>query len=426
MIILDTNILRSFELVSPKAELLRTIREAGGEGVSVPWAALEELAGQRTHTYLRAHERATAAVRAVNKSAPIGTPSAIAPLDYERVLEYWRRKYLEIVDVIPTSATALQEATMREAAVLPPCKAVEITNEDGKVTRTVKTGGRDTAIWLSAIEYAREHEDETVYFVSDNHKDFGRGGSYEYPMNVDVEGLGNRFVHLMKLEDVLPKFAEKVEVAEDALDLTLRSQENLQAIAHEARFGTPLRPSRHRTGWQRFQCTRLDEPTGERLPDVVAETWLGDPNVSFSSVRDAETYRIGEHVWCTAWATWLLSGHAALLDTCDLIEVGCAWETRVLFSLTPTDSRKLTVLRSNAPRACTPQEADNVPEVDGFVVPQQLAELDERIRRSRMRRALRRYTTPPGSVEEVLVQLLDRLPAPVRGEITMWPEDDVE
>ncbi|AZP14743.1 hypothetical protein EJC51_47265 [Streptomyces aquilus] len=424
---MDTNILRGFELQSPKAELLRAIKTADVGGVSVPWAALEELAGQRARTYHLAHEKAEAALRALAKSAPTGNSGVVAPLDHDRVLQYWRQRYLEIVDVIPTSANALEQATTREAAVLPPCKAVDIVNEEGKVIKTIKTGGRDTAIWLSAVEYATEHPQETVYFVSENIKDFGRGETYKYPMDRDVEKLGDRFVHLLKLEDILPQFSEEIDVPESDLDSALRGQGNLETIAFETRFGAPLRPSRHQTGWRRFRSTQLEEPTGAELPEGIAEVWLGNPNVSFASVRDAKAYRIGDHVWCTAWVTWLLSGHALLNRTLDIAEVGCAWETRVLVSLTDSTS-KLDILRSSTPRAATAQEADNLPEVDPLILPDYIAELDDRIRRNRMSRNMRHYLGQASTAEEALDMMLgfarpSPLPLPT-AEVEVWVEPD--
>jgi hypothetical protein len=72
----------------------------------------------------------------------------------------------------PTSEAALGEAEFRESNVLPPCKAIVI-NDRGE---QVKTGCRDAAIWLTAVEYAREHPEKTVYFVSRDTKDFGDAG----------------------------------------------------------------------------------------------------------------------------------------------------------------------------------------------------------------------------------------------------------
>ncbi|MET9356998.1 hypothetical protein ABZY14_29030 [Streptomyces sp. NPDC006617] len=58
-----------------------------------------------------------------------------------------------------------------------------------------KVGARDTAIWLSAIEYTCGHPEETVYFVTED-KDFWPT-AYPKFMRADLDGLGGqRFVHL--------------------------------------------------------------------------------------------------------------------------------------------------------------------------------------------------------------------------------------
>ncbi|MGW3728328.1 PIN domain-containing protein [Streptomyces sp. NPDC000851] len=72
------------------------------------------------------------------------------------------------------------ESALREANGVAPCKV----NDGGKQT---KTGFRDTAIWMSAIEYARINPEETVYFVSSNTRDFGDGTAYPDPMDQDVK-----------------------------------------------------------------------------------------------------------------------------------------------------------------------------------------------------------------------------------------------
>ncbi|MER5474307.1 PIN domain-containing protein [Streptomyces sp. NPDC002685] len=88
----------------------------------------------------------------------------------------WKRRWASVVETIPTSETALQQAFIREANGLPPCKAQKDT----------KVGGRDAAIWLSAVEYARTHPDENVYFVSNNTRDFSDGTAYASPMSEDA------------------------------------------------------------------------------------------------------------------------------------------------------------------------------------------------------------------------------------------------
>ena len=95
--------------------------------------------------------------------------------DAEHVRKHWRERYSEIADVIETSVSAYQMAMFRETNILAPCKTVN----SGKN----KTGARDAAIWLTAVEYAREHPAETVYFVCNNTEDFGDGTSFPSPMD---------------------------------------------------------------------------------------------------------------------------------------------------------------------------------------------------------------------------------------------------
>ncbi|MEU2509710.1 PIN domain-containing protein [Streptomyces sp. NPDC007863] len=67
-----------------------------------------------------------------------------------------RRKYADFVGTKPASEAALPEAIRREVSGLPPAK----TEKQGK------TGGRDAAIWLSAVAYASNNPEESAYFVS--------------------------------------------------------------------------------------------------------------------------------------------------------------------------------------------------------------------------------------------------------------------
>jgi hypothetical protein len=79
----------------------------------------------------------------------------------------------------------------------------------------LKTGGRDAAIWFTAVEYARAHPEEKVYFVSRNTKDFGDGTAYPYPVKGDLDGIADRFVHLTSLDQVVKEFAKPIDVDED-------------------------------------------------------------------------------------------------------------------------------------------------------------------------------------------------------------------
>lgn len=186
MIILDTNILRGISLKGVSADLIKTIRAAGVQQVAVPWTVMEELAAQQAVRYQGKYDDAHAALEALRKVTPWPLPQARMPDDeVERVRQLWRDVYSALVDVVPVSASVLQEAIFREANLLAPCKVVPVKGQD----KQVKVGARDASVWLTAVEYAREHPEETVYFVSQNTNDLGDGSSYEQPMGADLQGL---------------------------------------------------------------------------------------------------------------------------------------------------------------------------------------------------------------------------------------------
>ncbi|MFF0734107.1 PIN domain-containing protein [Streptomyces chartreusis] len=165
MIILDTSILRSFSPESSSADLLRTIRAVGAEQVAVPWMVVEELAAQQAIKHREKHEAAAQALESLRQATPWPLGMELPPRDLKAVRGHWRAKWGAVVDTIPTSEEALREAAFREANCLPPCKT----------SKGEKTGSRDAAIWLSAVEYAHQFPDVTVYFVSANTRDFGAG-----------------------------------------------------------------------------------------------------------------------------------------------------------------------------------------------------------------------------------------------------------
>lgn len=354
MIILDTNILRSIKLDSVSAELIKTIRTAGVESVGAPWVVLEELASHRTVPYREKHEAAAEAVQSFRKATPWQVAALLPPLDLERFRQHWRAQYLDIVDEIPTSETALREAAFRESNVLPPCKAIVINERD-----KVKTGGRDAAIWLTAVEYARAHPEETVYFVSKNTKDFGDGTAYPPLMVADLEGLGDRFVHLTSLGEVLQRFTVAAEVDDKEVREILSNPESLKTIsADAARLMAVSKEKVWFGGGPQFEAAMafLAEDLGSgEFETVTTEPvqmlgWAEPPTAALSSVGELSAYRIGDHVWCAATVRWILSGLAVLENTHRVEVVGCAWETRVLASTTNADSR-LTILRSQTTRA---------------------------------------------------------------------------
>ncbi|MER6566349.1 PIN domain-containing protein [Streptomyces sp. NPDC001093] len=238
-----------------------------------------------------------------------------------------------MADVIPTSEMALHEAAFREANGLAPCK------DDGK-----KTGARDAAIWLSAVEYAKTHPDETVYFVSDNTRDFGNGTSYAEPMRADVVDLAERFVHLTGLGEVIDRFTKPTTVDQDIIQHALKAEPALGAVirlAHTMGGGNQPEVWLSTFGTSGFPCTPSG-PDSEALP-VRAFGWVGPTlNAHAMAISNVDSYRVGEHVWCMATVRWLIAGLAISEPT--IRTVACTLETRILFAAHSDDPR-LTVLR---------------------------------------------------------------------------------
>ncbi|MEV5309147.1 PIN domain-containing protein [Streptomyces sp. NPDC052610] len=357
MIILDTSILFRTTLRHANADLIRTIRAAGVEEVAVPWTVMEELAAQKTIAYRDKHAAARAALGALQEDTPWRLPQNLPSLDLERVREHWRKEFAELVDVLPVSESVLQESLFREANALAPCKRVSVKGQD----KPEKVGARDVSIWLTAVEYARNNEDETVYFVSRNTTDFGDGspGSYQYPMDRDVRDLGDRFVHYTSLDDVVKKFTEETEVNEDGLRAILVDNQTL--IAHEAWEDMRFLPSTGDPMAANFMLCTVHpglELSGEPVGDggrTVSLGWLMQPDAKLESVKDVSAYRIGDHVWCTATTRWLLSGTAALAQM-RMSRAVTAWEIRVLLNTT-NPSSPLYILRTDQPQAVSQEEA---------------------------------------------------------------------
>ncbi|MFD5881034.1 PIN domain-containing protein [Streptomyces yangpuensis] len=342
MIILDTNILKQVSLRGLEAELLRAIRASGAEQVAAPWIALEEIAAQEALRYAQKHEEALERLDALAKASPwdhIPRPRRTPP---EKVREHWRGRYLEIVDVLQTSPAAYQEAMFREANVIAPCKRVSADE--------YKTGSRDAAIWLTAVEYAAEHQDDTVYFITAD-GDFGRNGALPDAMAQDLKGLDERFVRFTSLSEVLTKFAREVEPDAEAVRSALGSDAALHAVAERAR--KELRRGRI--------MVSVYDPDAEDLHRVSLPRWPCGPEVALSDVHDIRAHEIDGHTWCTATARWLLSAHQR--PYAGHTTVSCAWETRVM--LRPSSpAEEITITPRKRGESISVDDVPQLPTLD--------------------------------------------------------------
>ncbi|MFE5974378.1 PIN domain-containing protein [Streptomyces sp. NPDC056460] len=323
MIILDTNVIRGMRLDSSDVEILRAVVATGTDHVAVPHMAMEELAAQRAGEYLEVHQKAARALRDLRGRSHRTEPKLEEP-DAEGVRRMWRERY-NFLQVLPPNGDAALEGLYREANCLPPAG----TKGDGN--KKVKVGARDVVIWLTAVEYAREHPDETVYFVSSNHKDFTKGtGTYPPPMDSDVAELGDRFVHLTNLAELLESLAPKLQV--DAADVRGLLKQHTEYV--KLRAGSIWR-----------SVTPFDVRTREG-DAASAQTWAfpEDVRVRLVAVQDIEAYQLGPNSWVVATARWEFVG---LAISKALVQAACTWETRILFPTRTGDEHTPRIIKAH-------------------------------------------------------------------------------
>ncbi|MEU5233976.1 PIN domain-containing protein [Streptomyces anulatus] len=338
MIILDTCVIRGMRLDGSDVEVLRAMVATGTQSVGAPWMAVEELAAQKALEYLDAHRVASRALRQLQLRSHQAEPKLDEP-DAEAVRQKWRKQY-DFLEVLPTSDNAVRVGLYREANVLPPA------GTKGEGEKLVKVGARDVAIWLTAVEYARDHPDERVYFVSSNHRDFTRGeGGYPAPMASDVADLGDRFVHLTNLGELLETVAPRVEVPVAQMQALLAVHTDFVA-------------QRARETWQ-SRATPFDVRT-RRGTVAAAQAWAfpgEDVRVRLVDIGEVEAYQLGASSWVVATARWEFVG-VAIGTSPALQQAACWWDTRILFPTGSEDGHTPRIIK--AEQAVPVEDASSV------------------------------------------------------------------
>ncbi|WP_333755054.1 PIN domain-containing protein [Streptomyces sp. IBSBF 3352] len=341
MIILDANILyKGPDTVT--TDLLKTIRAAGAERVGIPSVALEELVAQRVKPYRERYEAASTAWKKIAEDTPWSLPQVLPRVDIERYAHHWRQRFESVADNLAADAVILNEAMAREMNVLPPCKLVGADADN----KGHKVGARDAAIWLTAVSYARSHPEETIYFVSSNTHDFGNGAPYQHPMNEDLAGMEDRFVHLTNMNELVDRFTKRTEPDDEAVKAVLESPNTARLIRREAfRLMRSSRFRRTVLTSNRFEC--FDTEAADEDP-AVARGWINEPMGWLEHIGEAKAHSIGDHVWSSVEARWTLAGIAELRRRGPRLIV-CSWQTRILISTTKQDAEP-SLLRSESPQ----------------------------------------------------------------------------
>ncbi|WP_457029305.1 PIN domain-containing protein [Kitasatospora sp. P5_F3] len=343
MLFLDTNILKGVSLRGPEAELLHVLRTVKAERAAAPETVLVELAAQEHIRHQAKLKAVEDALKELRRASPWMT---IPPVPLGRpgdAREYWRAQYLKVVDPIKPSVKVYEEALFREANVLPPCKTV------GK---DAKTGARDAVIWLTAVEYAREHPDEIIRFVSRD-SDFRRVTESGRSLQQDIEDLEDRFHTYTTLGEVLAEFATSVTVTAEQVTNLLNSE-------------LCQRLTRQRAARVYFRSILVDYPMYEPLLRNYLKAALKDGlTMVLAEVVDPRAYEISGHTWYTADAHWVIAcpvptpfgGDGFFLQR---------WSNRVMAS-EAADSEGFTMLKADRLQAAEDDDAELFPGLSGQV-----------------------------------------------------------
>ncbi|WP_228980148.1 PIN domain-containing protein [Streptomyces sp. DH12] len=335
MIILDSSTLVSAGR-GTGLDLLRAIRRSGID-VGIPQMVVEELAAQQALTYSDAYAAATKAMESLWKATPWKTTASLAD-ETDRVRAHWRNFYANLGEPLRPSQQVLEEALAREANAIAPCKRT------GPEKRPIKVGGRDAVIWLTAVEYANTHKDETVYFVSGNTTDFGDGTDYRPPMDADLEKIRDRFKHLTSLDDVIAEFAQETNIDRSKVEETCSLGAVHDVVIRTAVDNWAMKYDVLSFG---FAATAFDDKGGY---DTRATGWLDPAGVEAMplSLNDIRGYRIGGHEWAICEVSWELGGWVLHGEDDEFGWVSTRYDTRLLVS---AESGTAAVLGDSEPRA---------------------------------------------------------------------------
>ncbi|WP_457029306.1 PIN domain-containing protein [Kitasatospora sp. P5_F3] len=341
MIVLDTNTIRSAKTGGPEEELLRTLRASRAERVGMPRTVLDELLAQHVLAYQRAHEASVSAAEQLNKATPWKTVDGPDDYDPNRVRQHWIERYQRVAEVLETRGPVLQLALTREAGLIPPCKLV------GEGKNQYKTGARDAAIWLTAVDYAKRNPTESVYFVSNNSKDFGKKIGDVPQLSSDIKGMEGRFFLHLTLGSVLAQFGKEVPTTEEEVRGLLNRPESLGVVTRRAR----LMQLRRRVEVPRINPVYL--PFVARLSEEARAT--------LAEVTTPRSFEIDGARWFTASARWLLLDEQTSPAGAPLLRLW-SWTTRVMVA---PDSHDVTVLQADLPTDGSEEDRARFPVVEG-------------------------------------------------------------
>ncbi|WP_436778352.1 PIN domain-containing protein [Yinghuangia sp. YIM S09857] len=330
IIVFDSNPLnRQHPDRSRNFDVLRALK-AAGYTVAVPRMVLTELTAHGVAGWADDRAKAISAIEAVNGHGwqTIAVPE---PFKTQAAARHWEQKLTDVLDVLETPEGGAEEALRREAFRLKPARAAKVAGKDTAI------GARDVAIWLTVAKLLHD-TDETVYFVTNNTKDFGDGTSLAAPMDQDVHGVAHRLHILADFAAVIENFAKPLSKDDDTARsevLELLSAGSARDLIQAAAYAATDRGIHGHRGSHRLVVG------DEGVLYAVAHDlrWLTEPTALLRSVDNMAGHQIDDRVWYTATADWLLVGietpryeQPGVLG--GLRPVVAQWRTRLLMSTT--------------------------------------------------------------------------------------------
>jgi hypothetical protein len=358
VIIFDTSTLFGPGPDDPKFDLLRALKKSGQQKVAIPWMVQEELVAQRVLQHAKAHAAVISAARDLTRAAPWLREPGPRPFNRDEASDHWRKAYRELFEVIDTSGDVARQALAREANCEKPAKGPDAKD---------KGGARDTAIWLSVVDYLKAHPGEEVCFVTANTRDFGDGSEFPAPMADDIKGLEDRLKILTSFDSVVSAFSTPLAINEENTERELAGLLTTDtAISLLAGAIREILDAQHGL-WSgnAVQAILPGLTTADAYPQVNWSTWSNEPKVILRRVHDAAGHKIGEDAWYTATVDWILVGMATVpVGTVSTTlaprglpvptRVACQWRTKLLFS--DKQGELPTLLQHWPPRALDPAE----------------------------------------------------------------------
>jgi hypothetical protein len=277
VIILDTCVLTEQQRTSPIWELLYALRTSGTQRVTIPEMVLVELLAQRQRRYEATLDKARNSYDTLWKlqfSPSDGSEHWPAVDTVEQHVERWEALYRRTFEVLPLTLEAAREGLWREAQRRKPAKA------------SGKEGSRDSVIWVTVLQEAKQAPDRTVHFVTTNSNDFGEKTLHP-DLAAEVAEASVTVEYLSDLNKVLAEFTERRPLPHD--DARLYARISSPMVTDWMNQFIP------RVSAGQFEASEVD--FDDEAPFVEwrdFEGWISQPAVEILGWRDEVEYVAGD------------------------------------------------------------------------------------------------------------------------------------